>query len=171
MDELFSEIARLLIEFAKGKTYSGSNHEWKVGIFQILGDKGRELGFQVFHGPCKGVFPNCHEHIYDLTWLSKTGEIALAVELEQQSEAQILYDFAKLVDANALLKVLIYTVPRTKDSGQHIRSQIESCIAQSASQVAHQRYLFVEFGSNDHRAYSYVVPTDGTAKPVSLLAL
>jgi hypothetical protein len=171
MDELFSEIARRLIEFAKSKPYSGSNHEWKVGIFRILGDKGRELGFQAFHGPCKGVFPNCHEHIYDLTWLSKTGEIALAVELEFQSEAQILYDFAKLVDANARLKVLIYTVPRTKDSGQRIRSQIEGRIAQSTSQVAGQQYLFVEFGSNDHRAYSYVVPTRGAVGPVSLLAM
>jgi hypothetical protein len=67
------------------------------------------------------------------------------------------------------LKVLIYTAPRSKDSGKDIRNRIESYMAQYTRHLAGEQYLFVEFGAgNDHRCYLYVVPNDGTVSLVSL---
>ena len=166
-----SEVAQRIVEFVRGKAipYAGNNMKWKSAIFEILGTIGRERGFEVCHGPCGGLFPNSREYLCDLVWRSNPGGIELAAECELASAAEILEDFRKLVDVKAPLKMLIYTVPRSKDSGKDIRNQIESYMAQYIRHVAGEQYLFVEFGArHDHRCYLYVVPNDGTVGSVSL---
>jgi hypothetical protein len=170
--DICSEIARRLVGFANGEPYSGKNMKWKSAIFKILGDVGRGHGFEVCHGPCGGLFPNSHEYLCDLIWRSNTGGIELAAECEFETAAKLLEDFRKVVDVKSPLKLLIYTVPRRKDSGKDIRNRIEGYMAQYTGHVAGEQYLFVEFGAgNDHRCYSYVVPNGGTVGSVSLLPM
>jgi hypothetical protein len=172
MDPLLFEIARRLVDFAKGQPYSGNNLKWKSAIFEILGNVGRGLGFEVSHGPCGGLFPNSREYLCDLIWRSNSGGIELAVECEFEKTAAIFYDFQKLAYVKSPLKMLIYTAARNKDSGRDVRSQIEGYMAQYTRHIAGEQYLFVEFGAyNDHRCYWYVAPNNGTVGSVSLLQI
>lgn len=167
-----SEIARLLVEFANSLPFNGNNMKWKANIFGILGKRGRELGFEVCHGPCGGAFPGSIEYLWDFIWRSNTGGIELAAEFEQGSPTKVLEDFRKLLDVKSPIKVMIYTVSRSKDTDKDIRIRMEGYMAKYPRHVVGERYLFVEFGAgNVHRCYLYVVPNDGTVGSVSLSPL
>jgi len=162
-----SEIAQRIVEFVRAKAipYAGNNLKWTSAFYEILGIIGRERGFQVFHERSK----DGPEFLVDLAWYSNTGGFELAAECELKSAKEILDDFRKLVCVKSAFKVLIYTVPRTKDGGKDIRDQIESWMAQHTRHTSGEQYLFVEFGArNYYRCYSYIVPNDGTVGSASL---
>ena len=118
-DEHIKLIKKCLADTAKDLVKAGrmTNNDWTHECLRALADLG-ESEFKYNAAPC----PRCVEHgwLYDLIWWKgKKGEMTdliLALESEWSPSIQFVrYDFQKLIQARARIKVLISDSLKSED--------------------------------------------------------
>ena len=169
-----SLLGKRIVELVRAKNLpgSGDHGKWTNAVYEVLGNIGREQGFEVIHEPRPGLSiegTQASEFLLDLIWRS-AGGIELGAEVEWGTTSDVLYDFQKLVNVKAPLKVLVYWASRTRDDGKGVRDGIESYMGTHKKHIHGEEYLLVEFGTKGvDRCYRCTVTEHNVTSALSLL--
>ncbi len=125
---------------------------WTKKILGFFGDFGQFLNYCVHCGPQYGIVDSekkpTSEYLVDLCWCFEDEysranwiELALESELSGQTIDSITYDFWKLTDLKAYIKVGVFA-PKLKDK-QQVLEAISALVAYHGIQVLTEKYLII----------------------------
>jgi len=126
--------------------------EWSKKILVFFADLGRFYDYRVYLEPQYGVLDTdkkpTSEYLVDLCWSFEDEyaraywiELALESELSSQNIDSIKYDFWKLTDVKAFVKVGIFA-PKLKDKKATLE-EISYLVASHGIQVPTEKYLVI----------------------------
>lgn len=122
-----------------------SRRGWTSGIRKALSDLGRELGFQIAPSDDEGAF------LYDMVWYS-IDEPGFLLDLKMAMECEneiapigcVDFDFQKLVQSRADIRIWISTSANKNDTQIHIMNCKKQIDLFRAGQPG-DRYIFLFF--------------------------
>jgi len=126
--------------------------KWTANILTFFAELGKFYGYQVYLKPDYGVRNMDNEEpsewLVDLCWYFETQfftahwiELALESELSNQTIEGILYDFWKLADIKAFMKVGIF-VPKLRDK-EKLLKELVAVVAQHGIRIPVEKYLII----------------------------
>lgn len=126
--------------------------EWSKKILTFFAELGKFYSFRVYLRPEYGILDTDNqptsEYLVDLCWSFEDDnnraywlELVLESELSGQNVDSIAYDFWKLTDTKAFMKVGVFA-PRLKDR-TIVLDKISSLVATHAIKVPTEKYLII----------------------------
>ncbi len=163
--EIFS---RFLYDYDKKirpLSWDDKNSEWTKKILGYFIDLGESLGYNVYTDP--RVRNGYYEYLVDLCWAIELKDdypnewgIELAIEQEWSTELkEIYYDFEKLLDIKANLKIMICS-PRIKDIDD-ILLTFQKYVSKCMIKIPTERYLIIIFTKDINRKESERIKIEG----------
>jgi hypothetical protein len=140
---------------------TGYFSEWTRQLFTSLAEIGDSLGYERYYSGSEGF-------LLDFVWYEKPKHsIVLGVEIEWSSEESkyepVSYDFEKLMQVKAPLKLMVYQNSEDTEKSKKVRDKLSNRLESFGSHVAGEEYLLLEFAKPWKRAscYRFKVLTDG----------
>lgn len=127
--------------------------DWTRQVKDVLCAAGLRLGFKVGASGCNESLPSWGEWLYDLTWVEANGpeliSLPLAVESEwgKKQSDDLAWDFNKLVQSSAGLRVLVFE-GRPDFIGDTI-AEFKKLTRGFKGSTSDDRYLFAGFDWDD----------------------
>ncbi|RJS92438.1 hypothetical protein CW705_02835 [Candidatus Bathyarchaeota archaeon] len=132
--------------------WDDDRRRWTVSILNFFAELGKFYGYQVWLKPDYGVRninnKETREWLVDLCWYFEAEyftahwvELALESELSSQTIDDILYDFWKLTDIKAFMKVGIFAPKLSKK--ESLLQELIAVVAQHGIKIPTEKYLII----------------------------
>lgn len=158
--ELFDKLEENYVEI--GAKWKDNNAVWTKKILGFFYDLGMKQKYDVYASPKIGK-KNTHEYLVDLSWVfenEKGSWIELALEEEWSlNKDAIFFDFHKLLDVKAKLKVFI-CFPNERDR-EDFPKEMAKDILNQANKMFDEKYLIVVFSRHERRKPSERIKIHG----------
>lgn len=149
IEELYNHFCS---NFRKSSTLTrdSNNSEWTKNIYSYFSGEGRNSGFRIYAKP--NIIKEAEqEYLVDLCWSKEESEDYLdykGLELVLESEwltdeDEIMWDFCKLIDMKALLKVMIICID--KKGIENIIRKMTGAITNNRIKCKEENYLVIIF--------------------------
>ena len=172
IEELYGDFYK---NFRNGSTLTrnSNNTEWTKNIYRYFYKQGVKNGFKVYANP-DVIIEGETEYLVDLCWSKedtveyrdcKGLELVLESEWGTPKDA-ILWDFCKIVDMNAFLKIMVISIKEAEINS--ILKEMAEIIKGNRIQFKEENYLIIVFAPihltsdfEQYVIYGYKVSSEG----------